>query len=76
MHSKAEEYADIPMMCRTHGQSATPSTVGKELANFVYRIDLILEEVKKFKASGKFNGATGNMNAHVSAYPHLDWLKI
>lgn len=64
------------MMCRTHGQSATPSTVGKEIANFVYRIDLILTEVEQFKASGKFNGAVGNMNAHVVAFPSLDWLAI
>lgn len=76
MKRTAEENAEVAMMCRTHGQSATPSTVGKELANFVYRLDLIIAEVSKFKAAGKFNGAVGNMNAHVTAYPELDWLEI
>ena len=76
LQKKAAENADVAMMCRTHGQSATPSTVGKELANFVYRLDLILEDLSKFKATGKFNGAVGNMNAHVTAYPELNWFEI
>eukprot|EP00494_Astrolonche_serrata_P034502 UN34771 len=68
--------ADIPMMCRTHGQSATPSTVGKEIANFVYRLQNQLKLCKMIKLQGKFNGATGNLNAHVCAYPEKDWLNI
>jgi adenylosuccinate lyase len=76
MHDRAKEMADIPMMCRTHGQSATPSTVGKEIGNFVYRLDCVLANIENFKANGKFNGAVGNLNAHVVAYPDLDWIKI
>lgn len=72
----SEEYAEIPIMCRTHGQSATPSTVGKEFANFAYRLGRQIERIKKIEILGKFNGATGNLNAHLQAYPDLDWLKI
>jgi len=72
----SEQYADIPIMCRTHGQSATPSTVGKELANFVFRISRQLEMCKSVKILGKFNGATGNLNAHTVAFPEKDWLEI
>lgn len=64
------------MMCRTHGQSATPSTVGKEFANFAYRIQRQIENIERITILGKFNGATGNLNAHLCAYPELDWLKI
>lgn len=70
------EYADIPMMCRTHGQSATPSTVGKEFANFAYRIQRQIKNIERITILGKFNGATGNLNAHLVAYPELEWLKI
>ena len=69
----SEEYANIPMMCRTHGQSATPSTVGKEFANFAYRLR---RQVKEIEILGKFNGATGNLNAHLVAFPDLKWLQI
>jgi len=60
----AIENADVPMMCRTHGQTATPSTVGKEMANFAYRIKVQLRSLEKIIPTGKFNGATGNLNAH------------
>ena len=76
MHFYILRYADIPIMCRTHGQSATPSTVGKELANFVFRISRQLEMCKSVKILGKFNGATGNLNAHTVAFPEKDWLGI
>jgi len=72
----SEEYADIPMMCRTHGQSATPSTVGKEFANFAYRLRRQIVKIEKIEILGKFNGATGNLNAHLVAFPDRDWLDI
>ena len=64
------------MMCRTHGQSATPSTMGKEIANFAYRIQLQINHLERIVPSGKFNGAVGNLNAHMVAYPDRDWVKI
>lgn len=70
------EYADVPIMCRTHGQSATPSTVGKEFANYAYRLRRQIEKIDQIVILGKFNGATGNLNAHKVAYPDLDWLGI
>ncbi|CDW89759.1 adenylosuccinate lyase [Stylonychia lemnae] len=76
LDSLAQQYAEIPMMSRTHGQSATPTTVGKELANFAYRINRQLKELEKIIPTGKFNGAVGNLNAHKVAYPERDWLKI
>lgn len=69
----AEDLADVPMLCRTHGQSATPSTMGKEVANFAYRLRVQIEKLEKIEPMGKFNGATGNMNAHIVAYPERDW---
>ena len=73
---KVKEYADIPMLSHTHGQSATPTTVGKELAIFVYRWDKILNKIKNEQITGKFNGAVGNFNAHLISYPNIDWIKI
>ncbi|MBR8703406.1 adenylosuccinate lyase [Porphyromonas levii] len=73
IEAKAEEWRDIPMLARTHGQPASPTTLGKELYVFVYRLK---EQVKLFKMvpqSVKFGGATGNMNAHHIAYPNIDW---
>ena len=64
------------MMCRTHGQSATPSTMGKEIANFAYRLKLQIAEIERIIPKGKFNGAVGNLNAHKIASPEFDWLKI
>ncbi len=69
----AHDLADLPMLCRTHGQPATPSTMGKEMANFVYRLDRQLEQFKRVSLLGKINGAVGNYNAHLSAYPEFDW---
>lgn len=72
----AEEYASIPMLSRTHGQTASPSTVGKELANVHYRMSRQIKQLKQVELLGKINGAVGNFNAHVSAYPKADWEKI
>jgi adenylosuccinate lyase len=71
----SEEYKDIPMMAHTHGQSATPTTVGKELKNVGARLFRQIEQIKKIECMGKINGATGNFNAHVVAYPDVDWAK-
>ncbi|RDH86140.1 MAG: adenylosuccinate lyase [endosymbiont of Galathealinum brachiosum] len=73
MKNLAHELAEQPMLCRTHGQPASPSTMGKELANVVYRLQRQREQVASIKILGKINGAVGNYNAHLSAYPDLDW---
>ena len=73
---KAKVYANIPMLSHTHGQNATPTTVGKEFSIFVYRLNKILNKLKQEKMAGKFNGTVGNFNAHVIAYPNIDWIKI
>ena len=65
--------ADVPMLSRTHGQPASPTTVGKELANFVARFDRQLAQVRNTAILGKMNGAVGNYNAHIVAYPDVDW---
>ncbi|RQW28118.1 adenylosuccinate lyase [Rhodobacteraceae bacterium CH30] len=69
----AHELAAVPMMSRTHGQPATPSTLGKELANVVYRLKRQHEQLVKQEILGKINGAVGNYNAHLAAYPDVDW---
>jgi adenylosuccinate lyase len=69
----AQELADTPIMSRTHGQPATPSTMGKELANVVYRLKRQREQLVKQEILGKINGAVGNYNAHLVAYPNVDW---
>lgn len=69
----SKSYADIPMMSRTHGQPASPTTVGKEFANFAYRLKTNLEELRSTKYYAKMNGAVGNYNAHKLAYPEVDW---
>lgn len=76
LSQKAEEYANIPMLSHTHGQNATPTTVGKELAIFVYRMNKLLNKIKAEKVSGKFNGTVGNFNAHLIAYPNIDWIQV
>lgn len=73
---RAKEYRNIPMLAHTHGQPATPTTVGKELAVFVYRWQSILKLLQTINLRGKFSGAVGNFNAHVVAFPDLDWIKI
>jgi adenylosuccinate lyase len=69
----AHELADTPMLCRTHGQPASPSTMGKEMANVVYRLHRQREQIAGLQMLGKINGAVGNYNAHFSAYPEIDW---
>ena len=73
---KAKKYSNIPMISRTHGQLATPTTVGKEFANFYSRIDYLLMQIKSINLKGKMNGAVGNYNAHLVAYPKANWEKI
>lgn len=69
----AHAYADIPMMSRTHGQPATPTTMGKEMANVAYRLQRARSRIAAVELLGKINGAVGNYNAHLAAYPHHDW---
>ena len=69
----AQEYAEQPMLSRTHGQAATPTTLGKELANVVMRLNRQLAAAKAIQPLGKMNGAVGNYNAHLVAYPDVDW---
>ncbi|MES9886925.1 MAG: adenylosuccinate lyase [Candidatus Sedimenticola sp. 6PFRAG1] len=69
----AHEHADKPMLSRTHGQPASPSTLGKEMANVVHRLQRQRDQVANVSIMGKINGAVGNYNAHLSAYPELDW---
>ncbi len=69
----AYEWKDIPMLARTHGQPASPTSLGKEIYVFCERIDNQLDLLKTISFSGKFGGATGNLNAHVVAYPNIDW---
>ena len=69
----AHAYADVPMMCRTHGQPATPSTMGKEVANVAYRLQRARVRIAQVELLGKINGAVGNYNAHLAAYPGYDW---
>lgn len=76
LRSMARDYAAIPMLSRTHGQAATPTTVGKELANVVARLDHAQLQFHDLVIRGKFNGAVGNYNAHLIAYPDADWPKI
>ncbi|HHF0495437.1 TPA: adenylosuccinate lyase [Haemophilus influenzae] len=72
----AEEYKTIPLLSRTHGQPASPSTVGKEMANVVYRLKRQFKQLQNAEILGKINGAVGNYNAHLSAYPNIDWHKF
>ena len=65
--------ADVPMLSRTHGQAASPTTLGKELANVVARLDRQVAALRDGEILGKMNGAVGNYNAHIAAYPHVDW---
>ncbi len=69
----SHQLADLPMLCRTHGQTATPSTLGKEMANVVYRLQRATQRLEAVEILGKINGAVGNYNAHLSAYPDVDW---
>ncbi len=73
MTALAKDYAAIPMLSRTHGQTASPTTVGKEIANVVARLRRQLKTINAVEVLGKINGAVGNYNAHLSAYPDIDW---
>ena len=68
-----KEFADVAMLARTHGQTASPTTVGKEMANVAYRLQRQIDLIKSVPLLGKINGAVGNYNAHLSAYPNIDW---
>ena len=69
----AHQFRDIPMLTRTHGQPASPSTMGKEMANVAYRMERQYKQIENVDILGKINGAVGNYNAHLSAYPDIDW---
>lgn len=69
----AHQYRDIPLLSRTHGQPATPSTIGKEFANVAYRMERQFRQLQQVEILGKINGAVGNYNAHLAAYPEVDW---
>ena len=76
LRKMAHDYAAVPMLSRTHGQTASPTTVGKELANVVARLDRAQQQFRDVVIRGKFNGAVGNFNAHQIAYPDIDWPAI
>ena len=72
----AHAHADVPMLSRTHGQAATPTTLGKEIANVLARLDRAATAIERVPLKGKVNGAVGNYNAHVIAYPAVDWERL
>ena len=72
----ADKYQDIPMLARTHGQPASPTTMGKEMRNVVARLERQLHAIEGVEILGKINGATGNFNAHIEAYPEVNWLEF
>ncbi|MDQ6969085.1 MAG: adenylosuccinate lyase [Mariprofundus sp.] len=74
--SGAKEYASQPLLARTHGQTASPTSMGKEWANVAYRMQRTLDQITATPVLGKINGAVGNYNAHLAAYPDLDWAAI
>lgn len=73
LDAKAEEWKDIPMLAHTHGQPASPTTLGKEWGVFAYRLRRQLDELERLPFTAKFGGATGNFNAHLAAFPEVDW---
>ncbi len=76
LKARADEWADVAMLAKTHGQPASPTRLGKELMVFVYRLERQISALKATPVSGKFGGATGNFNAHRAAYPSVDWQKF
>jgi adenylosuccinate lyase len=72
----AKDNAEVAMLSRTHGQTASPTTLGKEMANFSYRLSRQIDQLSQVQIMGKFNGAVGNFNAHVCAYPEIDWQSV
>ena len=73
LEALAKEWVEIPMLARTHGQPASPTSLGKEILVFVERIQVQLHQMKQISFKAKFGGATGNLNAHYVAYPNIDW---
>lgn len=73
LNGYAEEWKEIPMLAKTHGQPASPTRLGKEVRVFTYRLEQQIEQLRNIPISGKFGGATGNFNAHRTAYPDIDW---
>jgi len=73
LHDYAEEWRNVPMLAKTHGQPASPTRLGKELMVYVYRLEEQLRALKAIPVTAKFGGATGNFNAHHAAYPQYDW---
>ncbi len=73
LNSLADEWKDIPMLARTHGQPATPTKLGKEIMVFVKRLEVQFEQLKSVPRSAKFGGASGNLNAHYISFPDIDW---
>ncbi|MFT6466777.1 adenylosuccinate lyase, partial [Halopseudomonas sp.] len=73
LRALAVTHSDVPLLSRTHGQPASPTTMGKELANVVYRLERQIAQISAVPLLGKINGAVGNYNAHLSAYPEIDW---
>lgn len=76
LENKAQEWKDIPMLAHTHGQPASPTTLGKEIKVFAYRLQQQLANFALIPFNAKFGGATGNFNAHCVAYPEIDWVKF
>lgn len=76
LNVRAEEWASVPMLAKTHGQPASPTRLGKEVRVFSYRLEQQLEQLKAIPQSAKFGGATGNFNAHHVAYPQMDWAEF
>lgn len=76
IYQMAQSYAHLPMLARTHGQPASPTTLGKEMANVFARLKRQILQFKELALLGKFNGATGNFNAHYIAYPEIDWKQV
>lgn len=76
LRSFAHSSSEVPMLSRTHGQPASPTTIGKEIANTCYRLKRWRDQLRSIEILGKMNGAVGNFNAHIAAYPEVDWLKF
>ena len=76
LQNKSRKWKTIPMLSRTHGQPATPTTMGKEFAVFWWRLSKIKKALEDIKIYGKMNGATGNFAAHTAAFPQKDWIKL
>jgi len=76
LQALAAEWRDIPMLAHTHGQPASPTTLGKEIGVFAYRLERQLDELERLPFTAKFGGATGNFNAHLAAFPEVDWRRF